>query len=177
MTFRQSHIGRYQDRAEFLFEDSQLNKRFLISRTLRAIVGNKADHQLLQPKAPYVPREQLARQPEVTVVEGVDPPSLKAVPYVFKLPKAEISKSLLSTLSSSGGHSERIKRVKNVFLPSALGSDTYARHFKHLLWIEEFQMECVSFQFTNFGTNQLGSRDMERYDMPNATLTRHEHYY
>jgi helicase MOV-10 len=141
VTFRQPHIGRYQDRAEFLFEDLQLNKRFLISRTLRAIVGSKADHQLLQPKAPYVPRERLTRQPEVTVVEGVDPPSLKAVPYVFKLPTADIPKPLLSTLSSSGTFSEGIKRVKHVFLPSTLNSDTYARHFKHLLWIEEFQME------------------------------------
>jgi len=148
VTFQQSYIGRYEDRAEFLFEDLQLKKRFLISRTLRAIVGNKADHQLLRPKAPYVPRERVARQPEVTVVEGVDPPSLKVIPYVFKLPKANIPKSLLSTLSSCGSFSEGIKRVKNVFLPSSLDSDTYARHFKHLLWVEEFQMECVSLTYS-----------------------------
>jgi helicase MOV-10 len=147
-TFRQSHVGRYEDRVELLFKDLQLNKHFLISRTFRAIVGNKADYHLLQPKAPYVPRERLARQPEVTVVAGVDPPSLKGVPYVFKLPKARIPKSLLSALGSTRSPFEGVKRMKNVFLPSTLNSDTYARHFKHLLWIEEFQMECVSLIFT-----------------------------
>jgi helicase MOV-10 len=143
VTFRQSDVGRYEDRVELLFKDLQLNKHFLISRTLRAIVGNKADHQLLQPKAPYVPRERLARQPEVTVVEGVAPPSLKGVPYVFKLPKALIPKSLLSALGTTRSSSEGVKRMKDVFLPSTLNGETYARHFKHLLWIEEFQMECV----------------------------------
>jgi hypothetical protein len=149
VTFRQSHVGRYEDRAEFLFDDIQLQKKFLISRTLRAIIGSKADHQLLRPSAPYVRRERVARQPEVTVVEGVKPASLKAIPYAFKLPIATIPKPLLSTLSSTRSSSEGVTRIKNVFLPSSLNSDTYARHFKHLLWIEEYQMECASFTSPN----------------------------
>jgi helicase MOV-10 len=140
LDFKQSHIGRYEDRIEFTFEDNQLRKEFLISRSLRAIVGSKADHQLLQPKAPYVPKERLVRQPELTIVEGVAPPSLKAIPYVFKLPQANIPKLLLATLAN-GSVSETVKRVRKVFLPSVLDSETYARHFKHLLWIEEFRME------------------------------------
>jgi helicase MOV-10 len=143
VTFRQSHISRYEDRVEFLFDDLQLQTKFLISRTLRAIIGNKIDYQLLRPTAPYVPRERVARQPEFTVVEGVEPPSLKAVPYVFKLPKYNVPKSLLSTLSSSRSFLEGTKRMKAVFLPSNLNSETYARQFKHLLWIEEYQMEYV----------------------------------
>lgn len=140
MAFKQSHIGRYQDRVEFMFEDIQLQKRFLICRTLQAIVGSKADHQLLQPKAPYVPKERLVRQPELTVVEGIAPPSLTVIPYVFKLPQANIPKPLLSTLSN-GSVSETVKSVRRMFLPSVLNSDSYARHFKHLLWVEEFRME------------------------------------
>ncbi|KAF9457917.1 P-loop containing nucleoside triphosphate hydrolase protein [Collybia nuda] len=158
--FKQSHIGRYEDRIEFTFEDVQLKKRFLICRTLRAIIGNKADHQLLRPKAPYVPRERLERQPVLSVVEGIAPPTLTVIPYAFKLPAANIPKPLLSTLSH-GSVSEMIRNVRRMFLPSVLDSDSYARHFKHLLWIEEFRMD----------------RDMERYDMTGVTLKQHRSYH
>lgn len=138
--FQQTNNGRYEDRAEFLFEDIQLKKKFFISRALRVIVGNKADHELLRPRAPYVPKERLERQLELNIIEGVAPPSLKAIPYVFKLPEAPIPKALLSTLSN-GSVSEMVNRVRKVYLPAVLNSDTYPRHFKHLLWVEEFRME------------------------------------
>jgi helicase MOV-10 len=54
--FRQGFLGRYHDRLELIFEDTQLKKRFIITRALKAIVGNKAEHEALQPKVPYVPR-------------------------------------------------------------------------------------------------------------------------
>ncbi|KAF8805634.1 hypothetical protein BYT27DRAFT_7296293 [Phlegmacium glaucopus] len=54
--FKQAHIGRYQDRLKVIFEDMQLKKRFIITRALKAIRGNKAEHKELRPKAPYVPR-------------------------------------------------------------------------------------------------------------------------
>jgi helicase MOV-10 len=131
--FRQTCIGRYDDRVELL-EDVQLKRQFLMSRTLRATVRNKADHELLQPKAPYVPKGRLSRQPELTIVEGVAPPSLKAIRYIFKLPEAPIPKPLLSTLSNSST-SETVKHVQTMFLPAVLNNDTHAKHFKRLLWV------------------------------------------
>jgi helicase MOV-10 len=118
----------------------QLRKRFIIARILRVIVGNRGDHEMFRPTVPYVPRKRSARQPETKVVEGVLPPSLNAVPYVVPLPKAPIPSNLASTLST-GNTMSIVTNIRRLYLPPVLDSKTYARHFKHLLWIEEFRME------------------------------------
>lgn len=112
----------------------------MISRSLSIIVGSKADHELLKPIAPYKPKKRLTLEPELTVVEGIAPPSLKAIPYCVPLPFAEIPDPLSSVLSR-GTFAETLRQLRNMYLPSSLNSSTYSRHFKHLLWIEEFRME------------------------------------
>ncbi|KAL0958010.1 hypothetical protein HGRIS_000184 [Hohenbuehelia grisea] len=146
---------------EFTCEDRRLRKRFIIARQLSAIVGSQADHDLLKPSAPYVAPQRSARQPESKVVEGVFPASLKAVPYIGKLPPAFIPKQLASMLAMNAPPKEVLESVRNMFLPRVLNSESYARHFKYLLWIEEQRME----------------HDLEIYDIPNATLSRHNQYY
>ncbi|KAF7348608.1 Rna helicase [Mycena venus] len=160
VTLRQQYNGRAENRLEILFEDVQLRKRFIIARVLRVIIGNRRDHEQFQPHAPYKPRKRSARQPETNVVEGVLPPSLKAVPYVVPLPMAPIPANLASTLST-GSTTSIVANVRRLYLPFMLDSNTYARHFKHLLWIEEFRME----------------RDLEHYDISSAKLTAHNYYY
>jgi len=144
VTFCQNYAGRCQDRIELLFEDKQLQTRFLITRPLLGVVGDKADYELLKPTAPYVPRNKSKRQSETKVVEGVMPPSLNAIPYVGKLPHAPIPPQLISTLST-GSAAHILSRVKTVFLPPTFDSQSYARHFKYLLWIEEHRAEHVFF--------------------------------
>ncbi|KAM6492610.1 P-loop containing nucleoside triphosphate hydrolase protein [Amanita muscaria] len=160
VAFKQKHVGRCEDRLEMVFEDVQLAKRFLISKSLSAIVGNKADHEALKAKAPYVPQPRTSREPENDVVEGVQPPATKAVPYVDRLPHAYIPSPLLSTLSS-GTTGDIVARVRRTFLPREFSSETYARFFKHLLWIEEYRSD----------------RDLERYDIASTRLSAHRPYY
>jgi helicase MOV-10 len=71
ISFTQIYRGRYEDRAEIIFEDTQLGKEFVIVRALRVIVGSRADHEALQPKAPYVPRKRTNRAPASEVVPGI----------------------------------------------------------------------------------------------------------
>ncbi|KAG5651196.1 hypothetical protein H0H81_009525 [Sphagnurus paluster] len=158
--FRQRYAGRCQDRAEFVFEDNQLRRRFVIVRQLEGIVGNKKDHKRLRPVAPYVPRPKSGRQAELSVVEGVRPPSMKAVPYVVPLPRAIIPNGLADTLSI-GSEENKIAQIRNIFLPSEFNTSGYGRHFKHLLWIEEHQMEC----------------DLQIYDMINVKMTTYPPFY
>ncbi|KAF8341944.1 RNA helicase [Amanita rubescens] len=160
VTFKQKHIGRYEDRIEMLFEDIQLDQRFIISKPLSAIVGSKADHEALKPIAPYTVQPRTTREPELKIVEGVQPPSTQAVPYIGRLPLALIPSHLLSTLSS-GTTGEIIARIRRAYLPREFNSETYARLFKHLLWIEEYRSE----------------RDLERYDITNTTLSKYGPYY
>lgn len=140
--FCDSDSGRYEDRLEVTLEDERLQQRFVIVRPLRAIIGDREDHALLKPKAPFVPRELAAREPETEVFKGVLPPSLKAIPYVVTLPWAEIPRNLAASLWT-GSLSEVIGRVRRGFLPPTWDSHTYGRHFKSLLWVEEYRMECV----------------------------------
>ncbi|KAJ8508765.1 hypothetical protein ONZ45_g9006 [Pleurotus djamor] len=163
VTFRQQDYGRYSERLDITFEDVKLRTRFCISRPLSAIVGNHADHELLAPKAPFVPRQRQAREPEITVVPPVLPPSTKAVPYVVDLPYARIPLRF-SSLFRSGPYNHVLNAIKQTFLPRNLNADSYGLHFKYLLWTEEVQSE----------------RDMEIYDMKNVTLLRNQsglHYF
>ncbi|KAJ8688713.1 hypothetical protein PTI98_013472 [Pleurotus ostreatus] len=153
VTFRQTYTGRYHDRVDILFEDSQLKKRFTISRPLTAIVGNKEDHDMLRPKTPFVPQKRLARQPEVDVVPPELPASTKAVPYVVPLPLALIPRHF-SNIFTSGSYAHVLHTIRKSFLPQSFNSESYGRHFKHLLWTEEFQSE----------------RDMEIYDMQGVKM-------
>ncbi|KAF7323612.1 RNA helicase [Mycena kentingensis (nom. inval.)] len=160
VTFRQSFPGRADDRLELVFEDTQLRKRFAIVRALTAHVGNRADHDAIRPKAPYVPRKRAAREPETFIVEGVRPPALKAVPYVVPLPEAAIPTNLASVLSTANTK-HALDTIRKLYMPQVFGSGTYARQFKHLLWIEENRME-----------NDLGM-----YDISGAKLTRYNSYH
>lgn len=140
--FKEAYIGRYQDRVELQFEDEQLKKTFIISRTVRAIVGDRTAHEELKARAPYVSRVRANRQEEKKVTEGAPPSSLNAIPYVTKLPPANIPSHLLATLSiSSHPTNENLKTIQRSFLPSLLSTETHGRHFKVLLWIEEHKME------------------------------------
>ena len=139
--FKQAYIGRYQDRLELIFEDTQLKKRFIITRALKAIVGNKTEHEALRPKAPYVPRSRSQRDPILQIVEGIKPPANSAIPYVGRLPKAQIPTRLQTLLSSKDPVSKVTAQIRKIFIPNVLNSESYGQHFKHLLWIEENQME------------------------------------
>ncbi|TEB29940.1 P-loop containing nucleoside triphosphate hydrolase protein, partial [Coprinellus micaceus] len=146
--FNKRSIGRYEDRIEFTFEDKHLKKRFAITRPLRVIVGNETDHEALKPTSPYVDprsRNRASRHEpsKVGVVLGVPPPSLHAVKY------GPVSLK------------QQIDDIQRMFLPPDLTSVTYARHFKHLLWIEEYRM----------------ASDIQRYDMSDTTLNKQNVFY
>lgn len=134
------YIGRYEDRLEMTFEDIQLKKQFLISRVVNAVVGNKEEHEKLKARAPYVPRRRTERKPEARIVEGVKPPSLNIIPYVGRLPKAPIPSGLLAMVSE-GSVKETVDRLRRAYLPATLDSDSFARHFRTLIWIEEQRSE------------------------------------
>ncbi|TFK28524.1 RNA helicase [Coprinopsis marcescibilis] len=161
LSFRQRFIGRYEDRLELVFVDTQLRKKFVISRPLNVIVGSKSEHEALKPALPYTPRPRTTREPEKNVVEGVPPPSSSSIPYVVSLPRAPIPNHLLVVLNGTESVAKQVEHIKRVHLPSKVSGLTYARHFKNLLWIEEHKTEA----------------DLGRYDMTQVTLQRHERYY
>ncbi|KAF5350994.1 hypothetical protein D9756_008292 [Leucocoprinus leucothites] len=162
VNFTRKDVGRYESRLEFEFEDQPTKKRFLISRSARAIVGDSGLHSQLRPKEPYIPRRASGREPESNVVEGIRPPALKAISYVTTMPKPNIPMRLLSTLTQPSTPSPKnVNIVRNVFLPKNFDIESHGNHFKVLLWVEEHRME----------------HDLARYDMTASTLSRHIPYY
>ncbi|PBK87850.1 P-loop containing nucleoside triphosphate hydrolase protein [Armillaria gallica] len=160
VTALQTFPGRGDDRLELVFEDLQLHTQFIICRPLHVIVGNAAAHKALQPAMPYIPRKRTKRHPETAVVKGVKPPALGVIPFIVELPKADIPKSLLATLSA-GSVAEITQRLREVFLPPNIEGTAYGKYYKHLIWTEEFKM----------------SEDLEYYDIPDAQLSQHNQYY
>jgi helicase MOV-10 len=140
--FKQPFVGRYQDRLELLFEDTKLKKKFIITRSLKAIVGNKGEHEALKPKTPYIPRSTSSkRSPILEVIEGIKPPAASIIPYVGRLPRANIPAPLEKVLTSKDSVAKVTARIKSAFMPKAFNSVSHGQHFKNLLWIEEFRAE------------------------------------
>ncbi|KAF7291968.1 RNA helicase [Mycena indigotica] len=160
VTFCQQFASRAEDRLEILLEDTQLKKSFIIIRVLRGHVGNQADHDVLKPTAPYVPRQRVARAPETSVVEGIFPKSRKAIPYVGLLPEATIPANLASILLGKNVK-DVIETIHKLYLPVVFDSNGYGRHFKLLLWVEEHRME----------------NDLSTYDISDTELSRYESYH
>ncbi|KAK0452100.1 P-loop containing nucleoside triphosphate hydrolase protein [Desarmillaria tabescens] len=139
----QNFPGRADDRVELAFEDQQLNTQFIICRPIHIIVGDPEAHRALQPKTPYVARKRTARHPETKI-----------------LPKYDIPKNLHATLAT-GSVPEVVRRLREMFLPPTIEGASYGRHFRHLIWAEEFK----------------SSQDLEYYDIPNSKLTGNGRYY
>lgn len=115
----------------------------MIVRAIRAISGDREDHEQFQPRAPFVPRQRTMRAPETEIVPGVRAPSLAVIPWIVPLPDATIPRNL-SDAVTSGSTREIVERLRTSFLPISLNNETYGRHFKTLLWAEEHRMDYVS---------------------------------
>lgn len=142
VTFKHRLRGTYSSRMELWFEDLKLKQSFAIVRMVSVVVGDKEDYERIKPVAPFVPRKRVTREPEVNIIEGVPPPPLKAIRYIVKLPESPIPGNIVSALSQ-GNISGIISHFAKSLLPKVLDHETYGRHFKYLLWAEEFRSECV----------------------------------
>ncbi|TDL24445.1 P-loop containing nucleoside triphosphate hydrolase protein [Rickenella mellea] len=153
--------GRFQDRIELHFEDLVLKKRFAITRPLNATVGVKADYEALRPKAPYVRPKLKTEEPISDPIPGIAPPALAAIVWKVALPKFPIPPGLKELAFGNGTYKELAKKVRNAFLPRDFDCDTYGRHLKVMIWIEEEQAR----------------RDLQLYNLSGTTLTRSGVHY
>lgn len=98
------------------------------------------DWELLKPSAPYKPRRKNKQEPEKEVIPGIKPPQLASIKWVVDLPQAPIPKSLEDVLGNPKVKSV-FQSLKRAWLPGVFNSETYGRHFKCLLHVEEAQMK------------------------------------
>lgn len=140
VSFTREHLGIYEDRIELVFEDTNLGQKFLIARQARAIVAAPG-YSDLQPKVPFVPKKRTSRDREMDVVPGDPPPALGAIRYVVPLPHNFIPDYYRRVLSTGGSVSNIVKQFRTMLMPRTFENTTYGRHFKALLWAEEYRSE------------------------------------
>jgi helicase MOV-10 len=136
--------GRYEARLEIVFEEAADSRCFIISRSLKAIVGDASDHELLRPVAPYTRPIRHRRTAETEVVPGEQPLLLTRVKFKRKLPDAKISEALVSVLVQRVSTKQLVKKIRQSYLPKTFDKLTYSNFFTTLLWAEEHQQGPVS---------------------------------
>ena len=104
------------------------------------MVGNQADLEALRPSAPYQRKKKEKQAAVTSVVRGIKPPQIADIEWVVDLPQAFVPKGLEALLSTMG-IKNAIETLKRTWLPRELNSDSYGRHFKTLLHVEEAQMK------------------------------------
>lgn len=146
------YVGIYEDRIEHTFEEEKSQHLFFITRLVKATVGSKADHTLLKPQAPFLPRTETIREPEITVLPAERPPVLNAIKYTARMPLYQIPKALIEILSS-GSRSKVVERIQKHRPPKLRDGSNYSHNFGTLVWAEEYQMEYVYFENVVGGHN------------------------
>jgi hypothetical protein len=142
---KQQHLGRFHDTIRFIFNDDESGEKFIITRKLTVIIGNKSDHELLKPTVPFQPLKRTGRTRHAPVkefVDGIKPPSLVSISYRSRLPYADIPMPLVADLNDDTLQTQDlIRRVRENHLPMSFEKSTYGAYFKTLLWVEEKRQE------------------------------------
>ena len=112
----------------------------MIARQARAIVAAPG-YSDLQPKAPFVPKKRTSRNRDANVVPGDPPPALAVIRYVVTLPHNHIPDYYRKILSTGGSLFNIVRQFRTSLMPQIFQDITYGRHFKALLWAEEYRSE------------------------------------
>jgi helicase MOV-10 len=132
----------YEDILYLVFEDIKQRQKFLIARTVRTVVASTGYEDLL-PQAQSVPKKRISRNRTTNIEPGEAPPALSTIRYVVPLSEASIPEYIAKILSRGGSLSNIIWQFQSSILPRSLQDTTYWRHFKALLWAEEYRSEYV----------------------------------
>ncbi|KAJ3979873.1 RNA helicase [Lentinula detonsa] len=142
VTFHPSNAGRYEDRLELVFRNQATKTRFVIHRSLVATVGDKNDHNQLQPSAPYTRRKRVPLRIDGPIRHGLRPPTWTKTKWVTVLPKFDVSRQITDILYKRGAKSKKdILVLIRELLPPEFNLKTYGSRFQSLLFLEEEQMK------------------------------------
>ncbi|KAG8925867.1 hypothetical protein FRC02_009360 [Tulasnella sp. 418] len=118
----------YKDSVIFIFEDTVTQQRFVIARPVQVIVNTQNETEA----------EMTQDIPENDVVDGIMPACMDSIQWVQSLPDAPIPKYIRDALED-GTTQEIVDLIRTDILPDNLTNESYARHWKTVLWIEEHQ--------------------------------------
>jgi helicase MOV-10 len=133
------------ERIDFSLWSPITHRTFIISRTLRAIVGDPSVFEEFAPHAAYRPRVRRVYEPEpdnADIVEGPKPVQTTSTQWVKRLPVFAIPASVARACADDASLEARKTRAR-ALMPKVFTPETHAAYFSKLLHFEELQEKCV----------------------------------
>ncbi|KAF6753774.1 RNA helicase [Ephemerocybe angulata] len=159
LVFHPSFAGQYEDTLEIIFwKHEDLDGTFLITRRVKATVGDRADHEQIRASAPYTgPRHVPKFNAEgVKVVQSLRPPTWTETVWTERLPEFKVPERIVEAAFAPNLERRQNVAKANVqrLMPAVFNLDTYATWWQVLLWVEEEQVK----------------QDLDRYALEDVTL-------
>lgn len=146
VVFHPSYAGQYEDTLELVFWHCDLKRKFIITRQVKAIVGDREDHDQIRPSAPYTgPRDVPRFTADPTkVVRSLRPLAWSETIWTERLPEYEIPEKVIQAAFAPElvrkPNANMAKANVQRLMPSAFNVTTYATWWQVLLWVEEEQV-------------------------------------
>ncbi|PCH37498.1 RNA helicase [Wolfiporia cocos MD-104 SS10] len=161
ITLHPSPVGRFEDTLELQFHDLHRRERFVIIRSISAVVGFAADYDFLRPHAPYVKPPWKPREPEPSAIPTSRPPTWSKTKWVKKLGEYPIPPDLAEALNNPV-HQARVKG----FMPGELSVWNYSEFWQVLLHIEEDARRCALSRYNLYNTEMKAVYPKYRLSVP-----------
>ncbi|RXW19457.1 hypothetical protein EST38_g6387 [Candolleomyces aberdarensis] len=155
-----SDPGQYEDTLELVFWHVELKRSFVITRRVKAAVGDRDDHEQIRARAAYTgPRRVKRLQNErLKIVRSLRLPTWTPTPWKEKLPGYDIPARVIeAAFGRVEGARNKTNAKANVkrLMPGVFNVDTYGAWWQVLLYVEEEQVK----------------QDLEQYALVDVELT------
>lgn len=128
--------GRFADRLEFVFQGPDNGAVFVITRPLRAIVGN---NDLAAP-APAMPWTRVRQRGTKKIIIAGGEELFSPSRFARRLGGGDIPEDIKQILTR-GTSEEQIEGFRTTFMPDALTIDSYNQYWSNLIHAERIQAE------------------------------------
>ncbi|KAJ2936839.1 hypothetical protein H1R20_g242, partial [Candolleomyces eurysporus] len=160
IAFHPGFPGQYEDTLELGFWHFGLKRSFVITRRVKAVVGDRDDHEQIRAREAYTgPRRVERLQSErLKIVRSLRPPTWTPTLWKEKLPGYDIPARVIE---AAFGRIEVARRKTNAkanvksLMPGVFNVDTYGAWWQVLLYVEEEQVK----------------QDLEQYALADVELT------
>jgi helicase MOV-10 len=160
VSFQPSYPGQYEDTLELAFWHVELKRSFVITRRVKAVVGDREDHeQIGGAREAYTGPRRVERLSNtgLKIVRSLRPPTWTPTQWKETLPgydvPARVIEAAFGRVDVARSKTAAKANVKSL-MPGVFGTNTYGAWWQVLLYVEEEQVK----------------QDLEQYALANAEL-------
>ncbi|TEB13039.1 hypothetical protein FA13DRAFT_966055 [Coprinellus micaceus] len=97
VVFHPGYAGQFEDTLELVFWHLDLHRAFVITRRVKATIGDRDDYEQIKPEAPYTGPKQVPRfnYDRVRVVLSLRPPTWTETVWTERLPEYKVPEKVV----------------------------------------------------------------------------------